>query len=136
MKLLLLNLLSLLSFAVFAQNQPNVFSYQFEARKGFGVDAGEQVQKDLKSAGANYNDSLIAAMKNYIEKRNLKSGTVYLAQDNMPCVVPNTNLMTPMPNAWQKRKDSSLKKQPGAIPNPARPRLKPFVIPINHPAGN
>ena len=78
------------------------------------------------------NDSAIAAMKKYIENRNLKSGVVHLSQDNMPCVIPNTKLSTPMPNAW--RSDSLNNQTPGAIPNPARPKTRWQFIPIKRNA--
>ena len=48
------------------------------------------------------NDSMIGAMKKYLEATNLKSGVIQLSQDNMPCIIPNTKLMNPIPNTWQK----------------------------------
>jgi hypothetical protein len=73
------------------------------------------------------NDSLIKFMKKYLELTGESSGIINLSQDNMPCIVPNVQFQSPMPNAWKN--DSLYKRLPGTMPNPARP-IRPLVIPI------
>lgn len=46
-----------------------------------------------------YKDSLIKDLKNFYSKEQ-HPGICYLPQDNMPCLVPDTKDIAPIPNAW------------------------------------
>ena len=46
-------------------------------------------------------------------------GVHYLAEDHMPCVVPDTKGISSMPNAWPS--ESNIYKD-GRMPNPALPK--------------
>ena len=54
-------------------------------------------------------------------------GVHLLPQDRMPCLVPETANLVPMPNAWTPGKNPSLKNAPGILsPTPGRPRVYPL----------
>ena len=121
MKLLLFSIF--LTFALSSSAQ----EYRFRV---FGNPPGGNTNgPSLQQGEFRNNDSMITAMKKYIETHNLKSGVVNLSQDNMPCVIPNTNLMNPMPNAMSS--GSSIHIVPNPIPNPARPTRPWTFVPIS-----
>ena len=52
-------------------------------------------------------------------------GIYRLPQDGMPCLVPETDHIAVMPNAWKNPEGKSYKAPEGSIPNPGyRPQRK------------
>jgi hypothetical protein len=121
MKLLLLFSFCIFSICAFAQvpknNTPRVFQLP-DTLKKFKGDNTEGFQKLLHD---------------YIQKKqtqnNLLAGKqgniVILPQDHMPCVVPDTNGLVKMPNAWSGV-SVPYKSPYHPIPNPALPNVQSF----------
>jgi hypothetical protein len=66
-------------------------------------------------------DSLIKEFQNFFTMKH-KPGIYYLPQDNMPCIVPDTEDVSSMPNVWPQP-ETSFKS---VIPNPGF-REKPLM---------
>ena len=69
-------------------------------------------------------DSLFNRFKNYKPHYNLLPGTIYLRQDNMPCIIPPTFGLGLIPNATNKNDAETI----GLIPNAAI--AKTYSIPL------
>ena len=118
MKLLLFSAFCIFTTGVFAQapknNSPHVF----------------QLPDTLKKFKGNNSDVLRKQLQEYLQKKNFqnnllgnKQGNVaILPQDQMPCVVPDTNGIVQMPNAWNGL-TVPYRPQFHPIPNPALPPL-------------
>lgn len=83
----------------------------------------------LKNFKGSNPDILPKQFQNYLQRKNVpnnllanKQGNVLvLPQDKMPCIVPDTNGISKMPNAWGTTSVPYV-PQAGAIPNPALPK--------------
>ena len=83
----------------------------------------------FKEFKGNNNDILRKQFQEYLQRKKLQNSLVankhanvaFLPQDNMPWVVPNTNGIAPMPNAWNGV-TVPYRQQYHAIPNPALPK--------------
>ncbi len=47
------------------------------------------------------NDSLLKKFQKYVGAKK-QIGIIYLHQDNMPCIIPDTKHIAAIPNAWNK----------------------------------
>jgi hypothetical protein len=68
-----------------------------------------------------YKDSIIKKLKDFYSMKQ-KPGVHYLPQDNMPCLVPDTNDIAAIPNAWPNTRIPFQSN----IPNPAL-KSKPLI---------
>ena len=68
-------------------------------------------------------DSLIKRFS--IGMAKMGSGIHYLPQDGMPCIVPDTEDIVAIPNAWSKVEVPFIYK----IPNPALPNRPSVIVP-------
>lgn len=57
--------------------------------------------------------------KTFVFGQPATPGVHYLAEDHMPCVVPDTKGISAMPNAWPSTKNIY---KDGNMPNPALPK--------------
>lgn len=119
MKLLLLSAFCILSAGVFAQAPKKVNPYNF------------QLPDTLKRFKGNEN--ALQQLQDYWQRKqaqnNLRadnnSNIIILPQDNMPCIVANTNVPAKIPNAWAGT--TNLYIAPiNPIPNPALPKTQSF----------
>jgi len=116
MKLLLFSTFCVFSFCAVAQNLGNT-----------NTETQKQSEGLRKFKGTN-NDELRKHFEKYFKEKNFqniflenkKDNIVFLPQDRMPCVVPDTSAIAPMPNAWN---DVAVpyKSELHPIPNPALP---------------
>jgi hypothetical protein len=112
MKLLMATALSVISFCSLAQQDNNAWRMNPEILKRFKGN----------------NDSLQKQMHNYFQKEgvpinllsNMHGNVAILPQDRMPCIVPNTKDISPIPNAWSGV-TVPYKSPVHPIPNPALP---------------
>jgi len=82
----------------------------------------------LKKFKGNNNEVLRKQFQEYVQRKqeqnqllaNKRGNIVFLPQDHMPCVVPDTNEIAPMPNAWSGV-TTPFRSQYHPIPNPALP---------------
>jgi hypothetical protein len=80
------------------------------------------VFKQLNTPKRSFNrDSLIQGLQNFFTTKH-HPGMYYLPQDNMPCLVPDTEDVSAMPNVWPQP-ETSFKS---AMPNPGF-REKPLI---------
>jgi hypothetical protein len=124
MKPLMLTALCILSVCVFAQSSEN---------------RNQQSGDTLKNFKGSNPDVLPKQFQDYLQRKNApnnllanKQGNVMvLPQDHMPCIVPNTNGISKMPNAWGTTSVPYV-SQSGAIPNPALPKQQSFELKIDN----
>jgi hypothetical protein len=121
MKLLLLSALCFFSVLAFGQipNNKNPWT--------------NQIPDSLKNFKANNRDALREQLQHDIQRKKLQNNllansqgnVIILPLDNMPCIVPDTNSVAKMPNAW---KGTSIPYVPQyhPIPNPALPKTQSF----------
>lgn len=78
------------------------------------------------------NDDLSSQFQSYFRKQEFsiqlpsnQNKVTALAQDNMPCVVPDTKAIAAIPNAWS---NVTIPYQPKfhSIPNPVLPKVQSF----------
>ena len=117
MKLLLLSALFVFSTCAFAQLTKNTNPYSF------------QLPDSLKRFKGNEN--ALQQLHDYWKQKQMQNNLrtdnnnniVILSQDNMPCIVPNTNVAAKIPNAWGSV--TNIYVSPTTpIPNPALPKTK------------
>lgn len=116
MKLLIFSTLCFISAYAFAQvpNKKNPWTFQFP-----------DTSRKFKG---NNDEKLKRQMQQYMERRqnrnellsNRQDNIVLLPQDRMPCVIPDTNAIAKMPNAWAEV-TVPYKPESRPIPNPALP---------------
>jgi hypothetical protein len=114
MKLLLLSAFCMISLCLSAQIQRN--------------NAWVMKQDDIFQKFKGNGDTLRKQFQEYLQKRQFRNdalskkhgSVITLPQDNMPCVVPDTNSMVAIPNAWTKT-TVPYKPQYHPIPNPGLP---------------
>lgn len=119
MKLLLLLAMCIFSAAAFAQVPKKTNPYIF------------QLPDTLKRFKGNENALL--QLRDYLHRKQTpqtqlasKLGkVVILPQDNMPCIVPETNVAAKMPNAWGGV-TNPYSAPVNPIPNPGLPKTKSF----------
>ena len=121
MKLLLLSAFCVFSYCAFAQipNKKNPWTMQ--------------IPDTLRSFKGNNSDVLRKQFQEYLQRRKLQNNllankqgsVVILPQDNMPCIVPDTNGIAKMPNAWSGTNLPYI-PQYHPIPNPALPKTQSF----------
>lgn len=70
------------------------------------------------------NDSLIKGFQDYLSSQK-QGNIIYLLQDQMPCLIPNTKDIVAIPNVWSKV-TIPYKSDHHPIPNPSTP-----IIPFN-----
>jgi hypothetical protein len=117
MKLLLLSAFCVFSVCAFAQVPKN------------NIPLFPQLPDSLKKFKGNNNNELRKRMQDYLQRKkpqenllaNKYGNVVILPQDNMPCIVPDTNGLVKIPNAWN---GVTIPYQPQyhPIPNPALPK--------------
>lgn len=119
MKLLLLSAMCVFSVCAFAQVPKKINPYSF------------QLTDTLKRFKGNEN--ALQQLRDYWQKKQMQNnllannnnGVIILLQDNMPCIVPNTNVAAKIPNAWMGA--TVLYVAPvGPIPNPGLPKTQFF----------
>lgn len=96
-----------------------------------------QLPDTLKNFKGNNNDVLPKQLQDYLERKkgqdnllaNKQGNVVILPQDHMPCIVPDTNGILRMPNAWVAP-GIPYKPQYHPIPNPALPKNQSFELNI------
>jgi len=128
MKLLMLSALCFFSLCVFAQLPEN---------------KNQQLVDTLKNFKGNNPDILPKQFQDYLQRKNApnnllankQGNVVVLPQDHMPCIVPNTNGISKMPNAWSLP-TAPFVPQAGAIPNPALPKQQSFELKIDNSLGS
>lgn len=118
MKLLLLFSFCFFSTCASAQvpNNKNPWTFRIDSLKNFkgnNADLHKQLQDYLQRK------------KLQTPLANKQGNIIYLPQDHMPCLIPNTNGIAAMPNAWG---GSSVPYRPQyhPIPNPALPEVQSF----------
>jgi hypothetical protein len=117
MKLLLLSAFCIFSVCAFAQVPKNSNPYVYrlpDTLKKFKGDNTEAFQKLLHDyfQKKQFQNNLLA---------NKQGNIVILPQDHMPCVVPNTNELEKIPNAWGNVTTPYISPY-HPIPNPALPK--------------
>lgn len=94
----------------------------------------------LKKFKGNNNEVLKQQLQEYLQRKkqqnqllaNKHGNVAFLPQDHMPCIIPDTNAIKPMPNAWSGITIPYQSPYP-PIPNPA---LTPKYFPSNPPDNN
>lgn len=120
MKLLLLSAFCFFAFAALAQiphKSPRILNQDEILRRFKGTNNDtlrKQFQEYLRRRG--FSNDLLA---------NKRGNMAILPQDHMPCIVPDTNAIASIPNAW---KGTTLPYRPSyhPIPNPALPKQQSF----------
>lgn len=128
MKLLMLSALCIFSVCVFAQSSGN---------------ENQQWGDTLKNFKGSNPDILPKQFQDYLQRKNApnnllankQGNVVVLPQDRMPCIAPNTNDISKMPNAWNSPTAPYI-PQTGAIPNPALPKQQSFELKIDNTLGS
>ena len=117
MKLLLLPIFCCISFCAFAQVP--------DTKNPWTMQLPDSLLKRFKG---NNNEVLKQKLQDYMQRKHRpnqlladKMGNVaILPQDHMPCVVPDTNAIASMPNAWSEV-TNPYRATDDPIPNPALP---------------
>jgi len=119
MKPLLISVFCFFSFCVFGQvrdhENPSTMPFPDSLFKKFKGDNNEVLQQQLQHyLQLNKQQNQLLA--------NKKGNVAFLPQDHMPCMVPDTNAIIPMPNAWSVIANPYHSPY-NPIPNPALPTL-------------
>ena len=114
MKLLLLFVFCIFSFFAQAQNSgaPGT-PKQPEVLKKFKGTNGDELRKQFEAYFKHQFQNVLLGSK--------QGRIAILPQDHMPCLVPDTSAIAPMPNAW-KAVSIPYRSQHHPIPNPALPQ--------------
>jgi hypothetical protein len=119
MKLVLFSAMCIFSVCAFAQAPKKTNPYSF------------QLPDTLKRFKGNEN--ALQQLRDYRQKKQMQNnlpannsnGVIILAQDNMPCVVPDTNVPAKIPNAWMST-TVPYAAPVNPIPNPGLPKTQSF----------
>ena len=119
MKLLLLSTIFIFSVCASAQVTKKVNPYSFQR---------PDTLKRFKG-----NENALQQLRDYWQRKQIQNNLradnnnkiVILPRDNMPCVVPDTNVVSKIPNAWTSTNVPYIAPI-NPIPNPALPKKQSF----------
>ena len=103
-----------------------VFVFVSSSAQNFEVDVpklmkGSEIFKHFNGPVKKNEKGAAPSLPNYSMASGKKPGISYLPLDHMPCIIPDTREIAPMPNAWSGDLPNS------DMPNPALPK-RPIVL--------
>lgn len=118
MKLLLLFSFCIFSVCAFGQipNNRQPWRFQIDSLKNFKGNNGD-LSKQLQD--------YLLRKKLQATLANKQGNIIFLPQDHMPCIIPNTSGIAAIPNAWGGS-SAPYRPQFHPIPNPALPKMQSY----------